>query len=793
MDPSFEEKLKALNISEKTIGEITKKKKLQERLKFVIDESKLDTACKEVGQMLVLVAEKLNPTYNHRLPLLLKYVISKEIPTSHQLDVAVDYLKSMGESPITDEEFKAKVGIGLNITEDDIKKEVKEAIESKKEQIVKERYNYPSMDILYLIKAKYAFIDSKLAKKIIDEQIVELLGPKNEKEKLEDELKAELDKLKKKQKEMKKNFPESDKKRMEEVKAQLKKFSDELKLLRETEEEKPEKDKLKSLMARDMKSSLNPPELLKSHQEQTGGKIMTRFPPEPNGYLHIGHAKAMRFSFTSAAAAGGHTYLRLDDTNPEKETKEFIDSIQENVQWLGYTPWKITYASNYFEELHAIAISLIKKGKAYVCNQSKEEMAEYRNAKRDSPYRNRTVEENLKLFEMMRQGRFEEKECCLRMKIDMKHDNPCMRDPVAYRIKYVPHPHAGDKWCIYPTYDFTHCLNDSLENITHSLCTLEFEIRRDSYYWLLEAAEMYRPFVWEFSRLNLTRCVLSKRKLTQLVTTHTVNGWDDPRMLTINGLRRRGYTSDSINNFVDTVGVTRRGNENVISIKVLENAIKKDLDKSAPRTLAVIDPIKITLTNLKENIVVDSLVFPSLKEKSEVRKLTVSKVIYIDRVDFKEEADKNFFGLTPSQEVGLKYAGNIKVEKVIKDQKGKVVELECTYDDEKKKTKSRIHWISEIDGTRAEIRLYDYLFLHDDPTEGGTKDPMDDLNDKSLVIKLDSFVNKDICAKMKVFDHFQFERLGFFVCDPDTQLDKGRYVFNLTVDLGDGKIDAMRI
>lgn len=808
MEAEFETKLKALNISEKTIGEIQKKKKLQDRLKTVLAEAKIDKCEKEVGQMLVLVAEKLNPTYNHRLPLLLKYVISKQIATSHQLDVSIDFLKKKGEEVITDEEFETKTGINLKLTEDDLRKAVVDFINAHIEQIKLERYLYPSNNILYELKAKFTVVDAKLSIKIINEEISKILGGKNEIEKEEEKLRGELEVLKKKQKEMKKTFPEEDKKKMDEIKGKLKKISDEVKAKidaakkaekkveakAEDEDKIDEKDKLSSLMARDMKSALNPPHLLKKHLEFTGGKVITRFPPEPNGYLHIGHAKAMRFSFTSAAAVGGHTYLRLDDTNPEKETKEFIDSIEENVQWLGYKPWKITYASNYFQDLYNIAIKLIKEGKAYVCNQSKAEMSEYRNQKRDSPYRNRTVEENLKLFEMMRQGRFEEKECCLRMKIDMKHNNPCMRDPVAYRIKYVPHPHLGSKWCIYPTYDFTHCLNDSLENITHSLCTLEFEIRRDSYYWLLEAADMYRPFVWEYSRLNLTRNVLSKRKLTQLVTTHLVNGWDDPRMLTINGLRRRGYTNDAINAFIDSIGVTRRGNENIISIKVLESAIKNDLDKKAQRTMAVIEPIKVVLSNVKENTVYDSFLFPKLKEQGGIRKVTLSKVIYIDRVDFREKDDKNFFGLTPNQEVGLKYAGSIKVDEVKKDSNGKVIELVCTYSGESKKLKGRIHWISEVDGVRSEIRLYDYIFKSDDPThaddENSSHDPIDDLNPKSLIVKLESLVHKDICKETKAFDHYQFERLGYFATDPDTK--EGRYVFNLTVDLGDGKIDAMR-
>ena len=801
MDADLEKKLTDIGIPKSKIDDIAKKKKYIERIKYVLEQGNITTADKETGNLIILVAEKVNPAFNHRIPLLLKYVNSKEITSSHQLDACVEYLRKKGDEELNEEDFKKQCGIGVKITEEDIKKETDEIMKKYIDQIKNERYKFPSVKILYDVKSKFSFVDPKLCKKVIDEEIDKLLGGKNENELKEEKMRKEFEDLKKKSKD-KKSFSEEDKKRLSELKEELKKFDEALQKKKEElssqnpEEEKSEKDKLSTLMARDMRSALNTTELIKKHLEVTGGKIMTRFPPEPNGYLHLGHAKAMRFCFTSASNAGGNCYLRLDDTNPEKETKEYIDSIKENCEWLGYHPWKVTYASDYFDDLYNIAVKLIKKGLAYVDNLSKQEISEYREKKIDSPYRNRTVEENLKLFEMMRQGRFEEKECCLRMKIDMKHNNPCMRDPVAYRIKYVPHPHAGDKWCIYPTYDFTHCLNDSLENITHSLCTLEFEIRRDSYYWLLEAAEMYRPFVWEYSRLNVTHIVVSKRKLLQLVTSHTVNGWDDPRMPTINGLRRRGYTADAINNFVDTIGVTRRGNENIISIKLLENAVKSDLDKKAPRTMAVIEPIKVNLVNLKEDLSIDTPLFPKLKESGGVRKVNLTKNIFIERIDFKEEDDKDFNGLTPNQEVGLKYAGVLKLEEIKKNKEGVVTELLCSYSNENKKTKGRIHWISDKDYVNAELRLYDYLFKSDDPfhsnEEGVSHDPMDDVNPDNLVIKYHALVNRDLCEKVKPYDHFQFERLGYFVCDPDSECDKGRYVFNLTVDLGDGKITAIK-
>ena len=800
MEDKLKEDLKKLGLPDNKVEEILKKKKLIERLKFVLESADIKTQDKDLALMLIQVAEKLNPAFNHRLPLLLKYVKSKEISNSQQLDAAIAYLRKKGEEEIDTKEFEKQCGIGEKVSEDDIRKEVKKLISEKLEVIKKQRYYFPSTNFLYDLKNKFPFFDSKLAKKIVDEEIDQILGGKNEDEKNEENLRKQLDELKTKQKKEKKNFSEEDKQKMQKLKESLKKYDELIQKLRsenKEEEQESESDKLSKLMARDMKSSLNPPELLKKHLEATGGKIITRFPPEPNGYLHLGHAKAMRFCFTSASKNGGHCYLRLDDTNPEKENTEFIESVKENVNWLGYKPWKVTFASDYLQQLYEIAIKLIKKGLAYVDNLTKEQMSEYREQKRDSPYRNRTVEENLKLFNMMKQGRFEEKECCLRLKIDNRHSNPCMRDPVAYRIKYVPHPHAGSDWCIYPTYDFTHCLNDSLENITHSLCTLEFEIRRDSYYWLLEAAEMYRPFVWEYSRLNVSHIIVSKRKLLQLVNTHAVSGWNDPRMPTIDGLRRRGYTPDAINNFVDRVGVTRRGNENIISVTWLENSIRTDLDTKAQRTMAVIEPLKIVLKNVDKDITLDTFMFPKLKEKGGIRKVTLSKVIYIEKSDFQEKDDKDFYGLTKNQEVGLKYAGIIKVEEIVKNNKGVITEIICNYSPESKKTKGRIHWISEKDAVIVECRLYGYLFLSDDPFhsneegEGVSHDPMDDLNPNSLVVKLNSMVNKDICKDIKKLDHFQFERVGYFVCDYDTDNSKGRYVFNLTVDLGDGKVNKM--
>ena len=382
------------------------------------------------------------------------------------------------------------------------------------------------------------------------------------------------------------------------------------------------------------------------------------------------------------------------------------------MQWLGYTPHQTTHASDFFEELYELAKELIRRGKAYVEHLSKLEINDLRQKKQDSPYRNRTVEENLRLFEMMRQGRFAENECCLRMKIDMTHENPNMRDPVAYRIRYVPHPHAGEKWCIYPTYDYTHCINDSLENITHSLCTLEFENRRESYYWLLEALDLYRPIVWEYSRLNLTYTVLSKRKLEKLVAVKAVEGWEDPRMPTVLGLKRRGYTPSMINDFCNEIGVSRKGNDNVTQIKLLEHYARKELDRDAPRTFGVLEPVLLEIVNFEDvkETEIEAPLFPTDKSKgSQVYKL--SKHVYIDREDFSEVHAAGFYGLTPEQAVCLKYGPVIKLAEIVRNAHGEVevVRVQVLVDF-KEKLKGYIHWVSKDHSIDAVVRNYSYLF-----------------------------------------------------------------------------------
>lgn len=523
----------------------------------------------------------------------------------------------------------------------------------------------------------------------------------------------------------------------------------------------------------------NPPEIQKDHMEKTGGLYMTRFPPEPNGWIHIGHAKAMILDFGLAATKGGHCYMRFDDTNPSKEKEEFIEGIKKDVHWLGFEYWKITHTSDYFQTLYEFALKLIDEGLAYVDHQTKDEVKEYREKLLPSPWRDRDPKESRRLFELMRVGYFEPSEATLRLKMDYKNANPNMRDQVAYRIKYHTHPHTGDKWCIYPTYDYSHCVIDSLEHVTHSLCTLEFENRRDSYYWVLDALKIYKPVVWEFSRLNLTNTVMSKRKLQTLVYNNYVNGWDDPRMPTIAGMRRRGYTPAAIREFCQNVGYTRNVTT-LISVDRLDAIQRADLDENSPRAFCVQDPIKVTLQNLAEEKIIEAPLFPK-KPEAGMRKLHLSKTIYIEREDFMENPDSNFMRLTPQKDVGLNYAKvAIKVVKVIKDETGKVTELICDVEEnpEKRDDRKFIHWLG-ADAVKCELRIYGHLFSEPDVSKI-TGEWTEALNKESLKVIKGALVEGTI-ANAKEQDRFQFERKGYFCVDFDTK--PGNLIFNRTLPL----------
>ena len=524
-------------------------------------------------------------------------------------------------------------------------------------------------------------------------------------------------------------------------------------------------------------------------------KVKTRFPPEPNGYLHIGHAKSICLNFGIAEDYQGLCNLRFDDTNPTKEEVEYVNSIKEDIKWLGFN-WddREYYASDYFEKLFEYAVKLIKKGKAYVDSMSMEEIKDFRGIPtqpgKESVYRNRSIEENLELFNKMKNGEFKDGEHVLRAKIDMSSPNMNMRDPIMYRIRHAFHHRTGNKWCIYPMYDWAHGQSDSIEGISHSICTLEFENHRPLYDWFLDQLEIFHPRQIEFARLNLNYIVMSKRKFLQLVDEEFVSGWDDPRMPTISGLRRRGYTPESIRNFSEKVGVAKR--DNIIDISLLEFSIREDLNKNANRVMGVLHPLKLIIDNYPENQVeeLDAINNPEDPD-SGTRKIYFTKEIYIEKDDFMENPPKKYFRLFPGNEVRLRYAYIIKCTGFKKDEDGQIQEVHCTYypetksgtDQSDKKVKGTIHWVSTSNSINAEVRLYDRLFTVENPEGDKGKDFKEFLNPNSLEILRDCKLEKSLESALPG-ERYQFERLGYF-CADSVDSKPGNLVFNRTVALRD--------
>jgi len=526
------------------------------------------------------------------------------------------------------------------------------------------------------------------------------------------------------------------------------------------------------------------------------GRVLTRFPPEPNGYLHIGHAKAICLNFSVAKEFTGLCNLRFDDTNPTKEEMEYVKSIEEDVRWLGFD-WgdRLYFASDYFDQMYDCAVKLIKSGDAFVCELSADQTREYRGTLtepgKSSPYRDRSVEENLELFEKMKNGEFPDGSRVLRAKIDMASPNMNMRDPVMYRILHAHHHRTKDEWCIYPMYDYAHCIEDSIEGITHSLCTLEFEDHRPLYDWFLQKLKIHNPQQIEFARLNLNYTVMSKRRLLQLVEEKHVDGWDDPRMPTIAGIRRRGYTPSAIREFCDRIGIAKR--ENTIDIALLEHILREDLNKNALRVMSVLKPLKVIIDNYPDDKEeeLDAVNNPEDESKGQ-RKIPFSKELYIEQDDFMIDPPKKFFRLAPGREVRLRYAYFIKCVDVVREEKtGEIKELHCTYDPASKggnspdgrKVKATLHWVSKKHAKKAEVRLYDRLFTKEDPmkVEEG-KDFKDSLNPDSLEVLKDCFLEPSL-SEAKIGVPYQFERLGYFCLDKDSTKDD--IVFNRTVSLRD--------
>jgi len=525
-----------------------------------------------------------------------------------------------------------------------------------------------------------------------------------------------------------------------------------------------------------------------------GGRVHTRFPPEPNGYLHIGHAKSICLNFGIAEEYGGKCNLRFDDTNPSREEQEYIDSIIEDVHWLGFD-WedRLFFSSDYFEQMYEYAEQLVMAGKAYVDDLSAGEISDHRGTLttpgRNSPYRDRPAEENLDLFRRMRAGEFADGEKVLRAKIDMAHPNMNMRDPIMYRILHASHPHTGDRWCIYPTYDWAHGLEDSIEKITHSICTLEFENHRPLYDWFLDALGVYHPQQIEFARLNLSYTVMSKRKLMLLVEGGYVNGWDDPRMPTISGMRRRGYSPASIREFCKRIGVAKVNS--TIAIELLEHCVREDLNRTSPRLMGVLRPLRVTIDNYPGDRVEEMNAVNNPEDPSAgTRKVPFSRVLYIEREDFMEDPPKKFYRLAPGREVRLRYAYFITCTDFVKDGNGEVVELHCTYDPatrggdapDGRRVKATLHWVSAAHAVDAEVRLFDRLFTVNDPLGEKDGDFRDFLNRDSLETLVECKVEPAVKG-LKPLDRIQFERRGYFCVDPDTV--HGKIVFNRTVGLRD--------
>ncbi|XP_061687575.1 glutamine--tRNA ligase isoform X2 [Syngnathoides biaculeatus] len=764
----------SIGLSEQKVKETLKNAALTATLKSAVVQARSVSGATEVdkatGTLLYSLASRLKDS--KRLAFLADNIAQRKISTEQQLAAALDFVKNHPQDPLNESEFNEACGVGVVISPEQIEDAVESVIKKHKEQLEKERYHFNMGLLMGDVRSALKWADGKALKNEVDMQVLHLLGPKTE---------ADLEKKSKKNKaenEVKLKKEEvvligeatavEGKSLMEQLRGEALKFH------------KPgENYRTEGYVV-----TPNTMNLLKKHMELFGGQIRTRFPPEPNGILHIGHAKAINFNFGYAKANNGICFLRYDDTNPEKEEEKYFTAIKDMVEWLGYTPHAVTHASDNFQQLYDLALDLIRRGHAYVCHQKGEELKGHNTP--PSPWRDRPIEESLVLFKRMKMGMFAEGEVTLRMKTVMEDGK---MDPVAYRIKYTPHHRTGDQWCIYPTYDYTHCLCDSIENITHSLCTKEFQARRSSYYWLCNALDLYCPVQWEYGRLNLTYTVVSKRKIIKLVESGVVRDWDDPRLFTLTALRRRGFPPEAINNFCARVGVTV--SQTTTEPHLLEACVRDVLNETAPRAMAVLEPLKITIVNLPErsNSEVRVPDFPANEVKGS-HTVPFTSTIFIEQSDFREVMEKGYKRLTPEQPVGLRHAGYvISVKKVIKDAQGKVVELEvsCSSSDTAEKPKAFIHWVSQP--LVCEVRIYERLFLHKHP-EDPAEVPngfLSDINPNSLQVITSAFVDTSVKGA-KVLDKFQFERVGYFSLDPDSTVDK--LVFNRTVTLKEdpGKI-----
>ncbi|XP_064948093.1 glutamine--tRNA ligase-like isoform X1 [Musa acuminata AAA Group] len=750
-------------------------------LTAVIKEAGVNGCSKTIGKLLYMVATKFPANALIHRPTLVQYIVSSKIKNPAQLDVALLFVGAIGPESFSLDEFEQACGVGVDVSVEEIHSTVAAVLEENMDAILEHRYHINVGNLCGQVRKQQPWANAKIVKEVIDEKLHRILGEKT----AEDDKKP----LKKQQQKIVKIEEQTDG-AITPVLTLEEEVNPFLIFPEPAENYKVHTEIFFS--NGDIWRAHNTKEKLERHLKVTGGRVFTRFPPEPNGYLHIGHAKlylqALFINFGLAEERGGSCYLRFDDTNPDVEKREYIDHIQENIQWMGWQPFKVTFTSDYFQELYDLAVKLIHKGLAYVDHQSPEEVKEYREKKMNSPWRDRPIAESLKLFEDMRQGFIDEGKATLRLKQDMQSHNKNMYDLIAYRIKFTAHPRVGEKWCIYPCYDYSHCIVDSLENITHSLCSLEFEIRRPSYYWLLLALELYQPYVWEYSRLNVSNTMMSKRKLNRLVMEKWVDGWDDPRLMTLAGLRRRGVSSTAINSFIRGLGITRSVNS-MILVDHLEYHIREELNKTAPRTMVVLRPLKVVITNLDSGLIMnlDVKMWPdaSSDDVSSNYKVPFTSVVYIEQSDFRLNDSKDYYGLAPGKAVLLRYAFPIKCTEVIHGDSDTIFEIHAEYDPSKKiKPKGVLHWVAQpspgVDPLKVEVRLFEKLFLSEDPAE--LEDWLSDLNPHSKEVIPEAYAVPSL-ANAVLGDGFQFERLGYFAVDPDSTPSK--LVFNRTTTLRD--------
>ncbi|XP_032666418.1 probable glutamine--tRNA ligase [Odontomachus brunneus] len=768
-----------IGLSEQKAKETVKNANVSKNLKLAINEAAKDgPISQDVGVLLYHLASKIKNQIANKIPFITNYVIEKKLDTIQRIDAALSYLLANINNDINITNFEESCGIGVIVLPEQIEEEVEKVIKAYKNEILEKRYRFNSGPLMQQVRNILKWADGKAVKNEFDIQILDLLGPKTD---------ADLTPASKQVKQPKDKQTKAKKSEAvkEEQKETLNGEKVEVQTISELMKNKVNFHKPgENYQTEGYIVTPNTHYLLQEHLKVTGGKVRTRFPPEPNGILHIGHAKAININFGYAAAHDGICYLRYDDTNPEKEEEKFFVGIRDMVEWLGYKPAKITHSSDYFQQLFEWAVILIKKGLAYVCHQSSEDIKGFNPP--PSPWRDRPIEESLQLFNDMKDGLLEEGEATLRMKVTLEEGK---QDPVAYRIKYSPHHRTGDQWCIYPTYDYTHCLCDSIENVTHSLCTKEFQSRRSSYYWLCNALDIYCPVQWEYGRMNVNYTVVSKRKIAKLIQEGIVSDWDDPRLFTLTALRRRGFPPEAINNFCAQMGVT--GAQATVDPAALEAAVRDVLNLTAIRSMVVLEPIKLTIKNFPQEKSIKLTVpdFPNEPEKGH-HEITFDEIVYIEASDFKEIEEKGFRRLTPKQPVGLKHAGVVLTfQSIEKDASGTITNITVKQElvSESNKPKAFIHWVSHP--ALASVRLYERLFKHKNP-EDTNEVPNGFLSDINPVSKKEvvAYMDASLAGTAKVYDKFQFERIGFFSVDPDTK--PGKLVFNRTVTL---KEDAGKV